>query len=154
MKVVAAGATYNPKAPNTALVAARGKAITRARDLVGKTIAVDGPNTIAHLGVLEWLEKSGVDGDDVKITFIPFAQMLGALAQGTIDAALVPEPWRTLALQQGAKHIAYPSERRVRADVRAGILDCTANVDRTSPLASGTRSRTLRSGRISARTTR
>ena len=108
VKVVAAGGTYNPKAPNTALVAARGKAITRARDLVGKTIAVDGPNTIAHLGVLEWLEKSGVDGDDVKITFIPFAQMLGALAQGTIDAALVPEPWRTLALQQGAKHIAYP----------------------------------------------
>ena len=108
VKVVAAGATYNPKAPNTALVAARGKAITRARDLVGKTIAVDGPNSIAHLGVLEWLEKSGVDGDDVKIAFIPFAQMLGALAQGTIDAALVPEPWRTLALQQGAKHIAYP----------------------------------------------
>ena len=105
---MAAGGTDNPKAPNTALVAARGKAITRARDLVGKTIAVDGPNTIAHLGVLERPEKSGVDGDDVKITFIPFAQMLGALAQGTIDAALVPEPWRTLALQQGAKHVAYP----------------------------------------------
>ena len=52
--------------------------------------------------------EDGVDGDDVKITYIPFAQMLGALAQGTIDAALVPEPWRTLALQQGAKHIAYP----------------------------------------------
>ncbi len=108
VRVVAAGATYNPKAPNSALVTARGKTITRARDLVGKTIAIDFPNTIAHLGLLEWLEKSGVDGDDVKITFIPFGQMLGPLAQGTVDAALVPEPFRTIALAQGSKHIAYP----------------------------------------------
>jgi ABC-type nitrate/sulfonate/bicarbonate transport system substrate-binding protein len=34
--------------------------------------------------------------------------MLGPLAQGTIDAALVAEPYRTMALQQGSKHIAYP----------------------------------------------
>jgi NitT/TauT family transport system substrate-binding protein len=108
VKVVAGGATYDPKAPNSALVAAKGKRITRARDLVGKTIALDAPNTIAQIGVLEWLEKSGIDVDDVKFTIIPFGQMLGPLAQGTIDAALVAEPYRTMALQRGAKHIAYP----------------------------------------------
>lgn len=108
VKVVAAGATYDPKQPTAALVAARGKAFRRARDLVGKTIAIDGPNTIGHLGVLAWLEKGGVDANDVKITFIPFAQMLSPLAQGTVDAALLPEPFRTQALQRGSKHIAYP----------------------------------------------
>ena len=108
VKVVAAGATYDPKHPTSELVAARGKTFRSARDLVGKTIAIDGQSTIAHLGVLEWLEKSGVDADDVKIAFIPFGQMLGPLAQGTVDAALLPEPYRTQALQQGSKHIAYP----------------------------------------------
>ena len=73
IKVVAAGATYDPKRKATSrLVAARGKAITRARDFVGKTVAIDFPNTIADLGVKEWLEKNGVDPKDVKFTYIPF----------------------------------------------------------------------------------
>lgn len=108
VKVVAAGATYDPKHPTSELVSAKGETIMRARGLVGKTIALDFPNTIADLGVREWLEKNGVDQKDVKFTYIPFAQMLGPLAQGTVDAALLPEPYRTEALQQGSKHIAYP----------------------------------------------
>jgi NitT/TauT family transport system substrate-binding protein len=109
IKVVAAGATYDPKRkPTSSLVAARGKAITRARDFVGKTVAIDFPNTIADLGVKEWLAKNGVDPKSVKFTYIAFPQMLGPLAQGTVDAALLPEPYLTLALQQGAKRVASP----------------------------------------------
>jgi NitT/TauT family transport system substrate-binding protein len=109
IKVVAAGATYDPKKQATSsLVAARGKAITRARDFVGKTVAIDFPNTIADIGVKEWLERNGVDAKDVKFTYVPFPQMLGPLAQGTVDAALLPEPYLTLALQQGAKRVVSP----------------------------------------------
>ncbi len=108
VKVVAAGATYDPRGPNTGLVAGPGKTITRARDLVGKTIAIDGPNTIAHLGVLKWLKVNGVDADDVKIRFVSFPLMLAPLLQGTVDAAFMPEPFRTQALEQGATRIANP----------------------------------------------
>ena len=108
IKVVAAGATYDPKKPNSSLVAAPGKAITRARDLVGKTIAIDGPNTIAELGVLKWLKVNGVDRSDVKIQYAPFPLMIGPLIQGTFDAAFLPEPYRTQALEQGARRIANP----------------------------------------------
>lgn len=108
IKVVAAGATYDPKGPTSSLISAKGKTFTRARDLVGKTIALDFPNTIADLGVKEWLRKNGVDPKDVKYTYIPFPQMLGPLVQGSVDAALLPEPYRTQALQQGSKHIADP----------------------------------------------
>jgi NitT/TauT family transport system substrate-binding protein len=109
IKVVAAGATYDPtRKATSAVVAARGKAITRARDFVGKTVAIDFPNTIADLGAKEWLERNGVDPKDVKFTYIPFPQMLGPLAQGTVDAAFLPEPYLTLALQQGAKRVASP----------------------------------------------
>jgi NitT/TauT family transport system substrate-binding protein len=108
VKVVAAGAIHNPKKPTSWVVSAKGRTITRARDLVGKTIAVDFPNTIGHLGVVEWLEKSGVDPKEVKFQYIAFPLMLGPLAQGTVDAALLPEPYLTQALQQGSKRIAFP----------------------------------------------
>ena len=108
VKIVAAGATYDPKKANSSLLAAPGRTITRARDLVGKTIALDGPFTIGEVGVLKWLKVNGVDKGDVKITYIPFPLMQGPLIEGRVDAALVPEPYRTLALQQGAKRIANP----------------------------------------------
>ncbi len=108
IKVVAAGATYDPKKPNSSLVAAPGQTITRARDLVGKTIAIDAPNTIAELGMLKWLKVNGVDRSDVKIQYVPFPLMIGPLIQGTLDAAFVPEPYRTQALEQGARRIANP----------------------------------------------
>ena len=106
VKVVAAGAIYDPKRPTSALVSARGKTISRARDLVGKTIALDLQNTIADLGVKEWLEENGVDPRDVKFTYQPFPLILDPLARGSVDAAYLPEPYLTTALQQGSKRVA------------------------------------------------
>ena len=106
MRLVAAGAVYAPKAPTTALVSAKGKRFRRAGDLVGKTIAIDAPNTPAHIGLLRWLKRNGVDAGDVRFVEMPFAQMLGPLSRGTVDAAVLPEPFLTVALQQSAVRIA------------------------------------------------
>ena len=108
VKVVASGALYEPKNPTSALVAPRGSSVKRPRDLVGKTILIDGPNTIAHIGVLKWLKRGGVSKDDVKINFVPFPDMLASLSKGDVDAAFVPEPYITQAVQQGSKVVAYP----------------------------------------------
>jgi NitT/TauT family transport system substrate-binding protein len=106
VRLVAAGAMYRRAAPTSALVAATGKRITRARDLVGKQIGIDGANTIAHIGLLKWLKGNGVSASDVRLVEIPFPQMLGPLGRGTIDAAILPEPFLTLALQRGARRVA------------------------------------------------
>ena len=90
------------------LVAAPGKRITRARDLVGKRVGVDFLNSIAHIGLLRWLKRGGVSRDDVDITTSPFPQLLGPLLRGEIDAAWLPEPYATLAMDRGAKRIATP----------------------------------------------
>jgi NitT/TauT family transport system substrate-binding protein len=107
VRLVAAGALYRPKAPTTALVAAPGKKISRARDLVGKLIAIDATNTIAHIGLLRWLKQNGLSASDVRFSEIPFAQMLGPLSRGTVDAAVLPEPFVTLATQRRASRIAH-----------------------------------------------
>jgi NitT/TauT family transport system substrate-binding protein len=108
IKVVAAGALYEPKNPTSALVAPKGRSVTRARDLVAKTILIDSPNTIAHIGVLKWLKKGGVSKDDVTIKYVPFVDMLASLSRGSVDAAFLPEPFLTQAVQQGSKIVAYP----------------------------------------------
>jgi NitT/TauT family transport system substrate-binding protein len=108
VKIVAAGATYDPKKANSSLVAAPGRTLTRARDLVGKTIALDDAFTIAGVGTRKWLETSGVDWDDVNKQYMGFPLMLGPLLEGRVDAAFIPEPYRTMALEQGAKRIANP----------------------------------------------
>jgi NitT/TauT family transport system substrate-binding protein len=106
VKLVAAAAINRPKAPTSALVAAPGKRITRARDLVGKVVAIDGPNTPAHIGLLKWLKLRGVSADKVRLNYIPFALMPGPLRRGTVDAAVLPEPLVTVVTRRGAKRIA------------------------------------------------
>jgi NitT/TauT family transport system substrate-binding protein len=107
VRLVAAGALYLPDMPTTALVAAKGERFRRAGDLVGKTIAIDNPYTPAHLGLLRWLKRNGVDAGDVHLVEMQFAQMIGPLNRGTVDAAVLPEPVLTVALQQGAVPIAH-----------------------------------------------
>ena len=87
VRVVAAGALYRPSAATSALVAAPGKTIRQARDLIGKRVAVDAQNTIAHIALLKWLKAGGVAAGQVSVVELPFAQMLAPLQRGQFDAA-------------------------------------------------------------------
>jgi len=117
VKLIAAGALYRPAAPTTGIVVAPGKRITRARDLVGKTIAIDARTTIAHVGLLAWLKRSGIsEGDVTLVEFRGFAPILGPLRRGQIDAAVLPEWYLTQATQLGARRIAWIFDATCRAD--------------------------------------
>jgi NitT/TauT family transport system substrate-binding protein len=106
LEVVAAAAMYNPRKADAVIVRAPGRTLGRARDLVGRTLAVGSRGSPGELAALEWLEKNGVDPDDVNIVYIPFSQVPAALTGGNADAAVVAEPFLTLALDQGAKQLA------------------------------------------------
>ena len=102
VKLVAGSGFYVPDAPTAALVAAPGTRFTRARQLVGKHVAVDRVGSIAYVALVKWLRQGGVRLEDVDLRFHQFPDMVGLLAQRTIDAAVMPEPWLTQAKQQGA----------------------------------------------------
>jgi NitT/TauT family transport system substrate-binding protein len=112
---VAAGSIYRPGSPTTLLVAAPGKRITRARDLVGKKVLIDFKGSPAHLLLLRWLERNGVPfavaNEQVKPVEYAFEDSIGPLKRGQVDAAVLPEPWATRAIRQaGAKRIALPGD--------------------------------------------
>ena len=106
VRLVAAGATYQPTAPTAGLVSARGKRFAAPRELVGRRIGYDAPGTIAHVALMKWLKRGGVRVGDVTLVRAAFPDMIGALARGDVDAAVLPEPYLTIAKQQGGKLVA------------------------------------------------
>lgn len=87
---------------STTFVAKKGSGITGIKDLKGKKIAIVGLGT-----ELDWLAKAAVDKAgydpqaDAQYVTIPFPSQAQALANGQVDVAGLPEPFHTLAQQQG-----------------------------------------------------
>jgi NitT/TauT family transport system substrate-binding protein len=61
--------------------------VKTGKDLNGKTVAVDGLNTVAMLGVRNWIDTNGGDSASVHFVELPFAEMPEALKTGRVDAA-------------------------------------------------------------------
>jgi NitT/TauT family transport system substrate-binding protein len=95
--LVASGAVYNAKEPSSALMVANDSPIHTARDLNGKTVAVNGLQSVSQLGPQAWIDKNGGDSKTVHWVDMPFVQMAGALATNRIDAAIIAEPALTRA---------------------------------------------------------
>ena len=105
-KFIAGGAT-NVKGSNDthAMLVAKGSSINSAKDLEGKTVAVNTLNNIVHLMALAWLDKNGASSAKVKFVEIPFPQMEAALVAGKIDAASAHEPFPSAALAKGVTRV-------------------------------------------------
>jgi NitT/TauT family transport system substrate-binding protein len=99
--MIAAGGLSTAKDPNTLLVVARNSPIHSANDLVGKTVAVTGVRALADALLNVWLTKNGVDATKVSRVEMPGGPMAAAIDRGTVAAALINEPARSLALKSG-----------------------------------------------------
>jgi NitT/TauT family transport system substrate-binding protein len=109
-KFIAGGAT-NVRGTNDthALMVAKDSPIQSAKDLEGKTVAVNTLNNIVHLMALAWLDKNGASSNKVKFVEIPFPQMEAALVAGKIDAASAQEPFPSAARAKAAVRVlAHP----------------------------------------------
>jgi ABC-type nitrate/sulfonate/bicarbonate transport system substrate-binding protein len=67
--------------------------IKSARDLAGKTVAINASGALCELLVRDHLAKAGVAYDAVKKVVLPFPQMQAALQTGNADAACLTEPF-------------------------------------------------------------
>ncbi len=80
--------------------------IRTPQDLAGKTIAVNALKGVGETVIKGALDKLGVDANSIKLVVIPFPAMRSALANGTVDAAHMPEPFMSQALNQDGARIA------------------------------------------------
>ncbi len=100
-KLIAGGAT-NVRGTNEthAIIVGKDSAIKRAKDLEGKTVAVNTLNNIVHLMAMAWVDKNGGNSRKIKFVEVPFPQMAPALIAGKVDAISVHEPFAAAAARR------------------------------------------------------
>src|ERR1700757_1214564 len=95
--------------PAALMVVPKNSPLRTAKDLEGKTIGLPGLGDQLQSAMMIWLQKNGADPARVKFVEVnPPTVMLGALAQGRIDAATPPEPIMTQSLQNDARIFGDP----------------------------------------------
>ncbi len=92
------------------LMVGKGSPVKTAKDLEGKTIAVNNLNNIGPLAINTAMAKEGADYTKVKYTEIPFPEMNAALEAGRVDAVWQVEPGYTGALAAGGRALFHPYE--------------------------------------------
>ncbi|TYB67260.1 PhnD/SsuA/transferrin family substrate-binding protein [Nonomuraea sp. PA05] len=93
-------------APNvSAVVVAKGSPIKSVADLKGKTVAVNVLKALGQTVTNAHLQDAGVRPEDVKFVPVSFADQLGALSTGKVDAAWLVEPFLSAAKKSGATQI-------------------------------------------------
>lgn len=89
-------------------VVAKEAGIKSAKDLAGKTVAINTLKSMGDLTIREAVRKDGGDPDKVKFVELPFPDMPAALGKSNIDAAWVPEPFMSGLVASGS-HVVTPS---------------------------------------------
>ncbi len=105
--IIAPGGLYNTRTPSAILMVPKRSVARSARDLGGKTIAVNTLRGLPQYGTQAWLDKNGGDSSTVRFVEMSSPDILGALASERIDAAVLVEPFVTPATQT-ATPIAHP----------------------------------------------
>ncbi|MDO5521965.1 MAG: NrtA/SsuA/CpmA family ABC transporter substrate-binding protein [bacterium] len=96
--------TYS-RSPKGFMIVANDKAITSAKDLVGKKVA--GPKgTILHQVLIAALQAEGHSINDVEFIQMSIPDAAAALADGSIDAALTAGPNALTAINSGSHVVA------------------------------------------------
>lgn len=89
------------------IVVKAGSPLTSARDLSGRTVAVNTLKNIGDTTVRHAVEAAGGDPATIRFVEVAFPDMPGQLAAGNIDAAWSIEPYLSIMKGQGGTVIDY-----------------------------------------------
>ncbi len=70
-------------------------------DLRGKTVALSARNITPEVTLGTFLQTGGLGIQDIRIVTMPFPDMAAAMANGSIDAAVLTEPFMTNIVEKG-----------------------------------------------------
>jgi NitT/TauT family transport system substrate-binding protein len=91
--LLAPGSLYTASIPTSVLMVPANSPAKTARDLNGKTLAVNGLKTITQYAPQLWIDKNGGDSTTIKFVEMTFPQIVEALGSNRIDAAIVADPF-------------------------------------------------------------
>ncbi len=92
-----AGGLYNGALPTSVLAVQSSSPLRTAKDLSGKTVAVQTLGELAQVAIESWIDTNGGDAKSLKFIEMPTSSMADALIGGRVDAAFIAEPYYTQA---------------------------------------------------------
>jgi NitT/TauT family transport system substrate-binding protein len=98
---------YRSAEPIAALIVAKTSPFKTAKDLDGNVIAVPSLEGPAKLATQKWLQLHGADISTIKFVELSPANMAASVAQGTVSAASLNEPYLAPALDRD-RELGYP----------------------------------------------
>ncbi|TDD80454.1 transporter substrate-binding domain-containing protein [Actinomadura darangshiensis] len=105
MVSVGARASGDPMDDGSGQLMTRDSTIAKVADLKGRKIAVNTLKGINEVAVASVLKKNGLRRGDAELVEVPIPNMPAALKNGQVDAAMLSEPFITVAEGQGAKRL-------------------------------------------------
>lgn len=134
VQIVAPGTSVgaDPGKDFSAVVVAGDSRTATAKDLPGKTIAVNSLKNVNEVVLKSYLESQGVEPTALKYVELGFPDMLPAIAQHRVDAALVIEPFATVAQSQGARVLFHPYVE-ARPNLGVGTYSATEKYVQANP---------------------
>jgi NitT/TauT family transport system substrate-binding protein len=134
LQIVAPGTSVgtDPDTDFAAVVVAADSPIKSVRDLAGRRIAVNTLKNVNDIVIKSRLESDSVDVSGLKLTEMPFNVMLPALQQRRVDAALVIEPFATIARSGGARVLFRPYVE-AKPNLAIGTYSATEDYIREHP---------------------
>ena len=78
-----------------------GTAVKRIADLKGRPVALNTRGAAVEWMLDQVLRRDGITIKDVQVKIMPFPDMVPALESGAVDAAILTEPFPTLAEEKG-----------------------------------------------------
>jgi NitT/TauT family transport system substrate-binding protein len=78
-----------------------GKEVKRIADLKGRPVALNTRGAAVEWMLDQVLRRDGITIKDVQVKIMPFPDMVPALESGAVDAAILTEPFPTLAEEKG-----------------------------------------------------
>ncbi|HEY3341250.1 MAG TPA: MetQ/NlpA family ABC transporter substrate-binding protein [Anaerolineae bacterium] len=102
ISVVRFARTATPESAQYSILAAKGSGITKVSDLKGVEVGISEGTVIAYV-TDRLLQQEGLQPAEIKTTnVIKIADRMQLLNQGNLKAATIPDPFSSLALQNGA----------------------------------------------------
>ena len=92
LEVIAAGGSYDTRAPFAALCVANDSSMSTGKDFDGKTIGTPALNDLNQLVVSAWVDRHGGDYKTLKFVELPQSTTGPAIAAHRVDASVMLQP--------------------------------------------------------------
>lgn len=128
--VVRFARTATPQVAQYAILAGKDSGIRTAQDLKGVEIGISDGTVIAYV-TDRLLQREGLRPEDIRTTsVVRIADRLQLLSQGQLKAATLPDPFYSLAIQEGARVIV---DDRAHTEIGNSVLSFSVAALKNKP---------------------